>query len=274
MSSQPAVPPLAARLRRYCFAYTASHDPSVCDEIMVADYALYMGEFEIRGRDENYKPAAEKQYRQFPGLGMSVHDLLVTPDRAALHFSEYGRSVLTGNSAAWSGISLYHWDGDRLVDCRVEQDYFARRRQLDTGRPNPVQSPAHDPWTGPSEEPDPHVEAVTRRWLLAGGLAGLPPGCLDDEAVAEGARIELDRADTDVDILDCFAGAERAAFHVRATGTVTGWPGAVPSMIGVRAVVYYAGMVSVRDGEVAEARVISDRLAMERRVLAARDLGR
>ena len=35
-----------------------------------------MGEFEIRGRDANYKPAALKQYRQFPGLGMSVHDLL------------------------------------------------------------------------------------------------------------------------------------------------------------------------------------------------------
>ncbi len=42
-----SIAPLAASLRRYCFAYTASHDPSVCDDIMVEDYTLHMGEFEI-----------------------------------------------------------------------------------------------------------------------------------------------------------------------------------------------------------------------------------
>lgn len=268
MSSETlTVPLLASRLRRYCFAYTASHDPSVCDDIMVEDYELIMGEFTIRGRDDNYKPAALKQYRQFPGLGMSVHDLLITSERAALHFSEYGRSVLSGTTAGWSGISMYHWDGDRLTDCRVEQDYYARRRQLRSGEPNAVEPPAHDPWTTEVESPDPLVEAAARRWLTSGGLDTVPIGSMDDEPVTSGARIGLD--DPQIDILDCFAGSTRAAFHATATGTITEWPGAADGVVGKQATVYYSGIVQVRDGQVAGARVISDRLAVERRVLAS-----
>lgn len=263
----PAVPVLASRLRRYCFAYTASHDPSVCDDIMIEDYTLHMGEFEIRGRDDNYKPAAEKQYRQFPGLGMSVHDLLITPERAALHFSEYGLSVLSGTTAAWSGISMYHWDGDRLTDCRVEQDYYSRRRQLQSGEPNRIDAPAHDPWASPIQQPDAQVEAVTREWLSRGGLVTLAIGSTDDEPVASAARIVLDQPE--IEVLDCFSGAERAAFHVTATGTITGWPGAADGVVGKRTTVYYSGIAHVRDGQVASARVMSDRLAAERRILAS-----
>lgn len=258
------VPVLADRLRRYCFAYTAAHDPSVCDDIMVEDYILHMGEFEIRGRDENYKPAALKQYRQFPGLGMSVHDLLVTRERAALCFSEYGRSVLTGTVAAWTGISMYHWDGDRLTDCRVEQDYYARRTQLRSGRPNATEAPAHDPWAVPIEEPDPHVEQLARDWLAAGGLADVGVGSLDDEPVAGSARIVL--GEPTYDVLDCFAGAARAAFHVTARGTVSTWPGAPADMVGRPALVYYCGIAHIVDGQVVGARVVSDRLAAERRI--------
>lgn len=261
-----AVPALASRLRRYCFAYTASHDPSVCDDIMIEDYTLHMGEFQIRGRDDNYKPAAERQYRQFPGLGMSVHDLLVTPERAALHFSEYGRSVLSGTSAVWNGISMYHWDGERLTDCRVEQDYYSRRRQLRSGEPNRIEAPAHDPWAHPIEQPDAQVEAATREWLSRNGLVTLAIGSMDDEPVTSVARIVLDRPE--IEILDCFSGAGRAAFHVTATGTITGWPGAADGVIGKRTTVYYSGIAHVRGGQVVGARVISDRLAVERRALA------
>ena len=259
------VPALAARLRRYCFAYTASHDPSVCDDIMVPEYALHMGEFEIRGRDGHYRPAAERQYRQFPGLGMSVHQLLVTPQRAALHFSEYGRSALSGTVAAWSGISLYRWDGDRLTECRVEQDYYARRRQLQS-EPNPLEQPAYDPWTAAEEQPDPAVEATTRRWLTSGGIARLPPGSLDDEYAAAPARVVLE--DAAIEILDCFAGAERAAFHVAATGTATAGPEPADALLDRVVTLYCSGIARVREGRVTAARVISDRLAVERRAAA------
>lgn len=265
-AEEPVVPVLAAILRRYCFAYTASHDLTVCDEIMVDDYVLRMGEHEIRGRDDRYKPATQRQYRQFPGLGLTVHGLLVTPDRAALHFSEHGLSVLTGTAAAWNGISLYRWDGHRLTECRVEQDYSSRRRQLQSGDADPVAAPAHDPWARPVEEPDAEVEAVTRRWLQTGGLATLPAGWLDDEPVAAAARVTL--AEPIVEVLDCFSGAHRAAFHARASGEVRTWAGGPAAAIGRPATVYYAGVVDVADGRVTHARVVSDRLAAERRVTA------
>lgn len=263
-----AVPALASLLRRYCFAYTASHDMSACDDLMVEDYVLRMGAVTIRGRDDNYKAAVAKQYRQFPGLGMSVHDLLITQDRAAMHFSEYGRSTVTGTTAAWSGISMYRWDGDRLTECRVEQDYYSRRRQLHSGEPNPVEAPAHDPWTQPIERSDPVVDAVTRRWLLANGLATLAVGALDDEPVAPADRIVLD--DPEIVILDCFSGSERAAFHATATGTIRHWPGAAAGVVGRRTTVYYCGIARVQGGEVVGARVVSDRLATERRALEPR----
>jgi hypothetical protein len=266
MTEPTEVPALATILRRYSFAYTASNDPSVCADIMVEDYTLRMGDFEATGRDDNYIPAAVKQLRQFPGLGMSVHQLLITPERAALQFSEYGRSLLTDNTAAWSGISLYHWNGvDRLVDCRVEQDYYSRRRQQKSGVPNEVDRPAHDPWAHPIETPDPAVEGATRDWLLRNGIAALPVGSLDDEAAAEPDRIVLDSPE--IDVLDCFAGASRSAFHVKVTGTISEWPGAADGVIGKRTAVYYSGIANVRDGAVIGARVISDRLAAERRAL-------
>jgi hypothetical protein len=263
-----AVPLLAERLRRYSFAYTAAHDPAVCDELMVEDYTLYMGEFVISGRDRNYKPAAIKQLQLFPGLGMSVHDLLVTPERAALQFSEYGRSAITGTTAAWAGVSMYHWDGDRLTDCRVEQDYYARRAQLTTGRPNVVESPAHDPWAVPIEEPNPRVEQTARAWVAGNGIAALDIGALDDEPVAPPSRIVLD--EPDYQILDCFSGADRAAFHCTAGGIVAQWPGAPAELIGAPAVVYYSGIARFEGGTVTGARVISDRLAVERRMRAQR----
>ena len=261
------VPLLAERLRRYSFAYTASHDPSICDDLMVDDYTLHMGEYEIRGRDLNYKPAAIKQLRQFPGLGMSVHDLLITPERAALQFSEYGRSAVTGTTAAWAGVSMYHWDGDRLTDCRVEQDYYSRRAQLRSDRPHPIEPVAHDPWAVPIETPDPRVEQIARSWITDNGTATLDVGSVDDEPAAPPARIVL--ADPSYEILDCFSGAERAAFHVTARGTVAAWPGAPADLIGRPALVYYAGLATIRDGRVSGARVISDRLAVERRMRAA-----
>ena len=267
MTGADEVPLLADQLRRYSFAYTAAHDQSVCDDIMVEDYTLHMGDIVITGRDDHYKPAARKQYRQFPGLGMSVHALLITPDRAALHFSEYGRSVLSGTTAAWSGISMYHWNGARLVDCRVEQDYYARRAQLRSGTPHAVDRPAHDPWAVAVEQPDPTVRDTVRQWLGDGGIATLPCGALDDEPFADAARIQLDWPA--IEVLDCFSAADRAGFHVSATGPVSAWPGADQELLGRTTTVYYAGIAQVVDGAVTQARVISDRLAAERRLAPA-----
>src|ERR1700712_3624269 len=61
--------PFAALLRRYSYAYTARPDLDVCPQIMTDDYVLRMGEHVLRGRDEAYIPATQRQFRQYPSLG-------------------------------------------------------------------------------------------------------------------------------------------------------------------------------------------------------------
>jgi predicted ester cyclase len=246
--------PLAALLRRYAFGYTAAHDFAVCRELMVEDYVLRMGEHEVRGRDSAYVPATEKQYRQYPGLGFTVHELVLGEDRAALHFTEHGRSVLHGGCAAWSGISLYRWDGARLVECRVEQDYAGRRAQQRSGRANPVEAPGIDPWVVDPGPADAGTEAVVRGWLGSGGLADAPPGSLDDEHGAAPDRVRLD--DPATTVLDLFTAGDRAAFHVLAEGTRDGRPASL----------YACGLATVAGGEVVAVRAVTDRLAAERRL--------
>ena len=165
--------PFVALMRRYCIDYTARHDLSVCDDIMVPGYTLHMGVHHLAGRDEAYKPAAAAQFRQFPGLCLTVNEIICSGDRLALRFTEHGASARhDGARAAWGGIGLYRWDGQRLLENFVEQDYLARRRQLAGDGPDPVEPPAVAPWDTRSVPADPAAEAVVRGWLAAGTLPG------------------------------------------------------------------------------------------------------
>lgn len=256
--------PLAALLRRYSFGYTAAHDFSACADIMVEDYLLRMGEHEVRGRDTAYIPATAKQYRQFPGLGFTVHELLLGEDRAALHFTEHGRSLLCGTEASWTGLSLYRWDGTRLTECRVEQDYYGRRTQLSAGVPNPVPTPGLDPWTGPGAPADPAAEAVLREWLDAAGPLCAPAGRVDDEHSAPARRPLLDQPR--ITVLDLFTAGSRGAFHLRASGAYAGGLADLDGYLDRPVTLYVTGMATVRGGEPTDIRVVTDRLAAERRL--------
>lgn len=257
--------PLALLLQRYSYGYTAAHDFSVCREIMVEDYELLMGEHRLHGRDAAYIPATQRQYRQFPTLGFTVHDLIVGQDRAALHFTEHGKSALHKGSAAWSGISMYRWNGERLTQCRVEQDYYGRRRQQRTGRTNPIEQPAIDPWATRPEATDEHTEAMVRKWLDEGGLAEAPHGALDDEYCAPNERVVLDDAQTD--ILDMFEAGRRAVFHVRCHGRYQGGLPNIAEHLDAPLSLYTTGIAEVREDEVRLVRAVTDRLAAERRLL-------
>jgi predicted ester cyclase len=160
-----------ALMRRYCIDYTARHDLSVCDDIMVPGYTLHMGVHHLAGRDDAYKPAAAAQFRQFPGLCLTVNEIICSGDRLALRFTEHGASIRhDGARAAWGGVGLYRWDGQRLLENHVEQDYFGRRRQLAGDGPDPVEAPAVAPWDTRSVRADLAAEAVVRDWLAAGRL--------------------------------------------------------------------------------------------------------
>jgi hypothetical protein len=258
--------PLAALLRRYAFAYTAAHEFSVCREIMVESYVLRMGDIEIRGRDDRYIPATQKQYRQYPGLGFSVHELVLGEDRAAFHFTEHGRSTLHGGLASWQGISLYRWDGERLLECRVEQDYHGRRTQQRHSQPHPVRPPALDPWTVQPAGGDAESETVARRWLNSVGLLNAPVGSLDDERDAPPRRVLFSAPRTE--ILDLFTAGGRVAFHLVTRGSYAGGLDGCDHHRGRPASLYASGLLTVTAGAVTDVHAITDRLAFERRLNA------
>lgn len=257
------LPPLARLLRTYSYAYTASHDFTVCDDIMVDDYVLHMNTFSLRGRDEHYKPATAKQYRQFPGLGFTVHAFISNGDRAALHFTEHGLSVVTGTPASWQGVSMYRWDGERLTECRVEQDYFSRAEQLRTGSPVPVTAPGLDPFMTPEAPASSQTDDVLRAWLESSQWLSDPAVVWDDGAPAT-PRPRLAAAASHV--IDLFTSGSRAAFHVRASGTYAGGLGEEHDhLVGGQVDLYATGLVAVDAGRVS-GHVVSDRHTFLRRL--------
>ena len=85
-----------ALMRRYCYDYTNCQDFAACDSIMVPGYTLHMGTHDLMGRDEFYKPATQKQFDQFPGLVLTINEIITNGDRLCLRFSEHGASVRHG----------------------------------------------------------------------------------------------------------------------------------------------------------------------------------
>lgn len=259
--------PLSHLMQRYCFAYTATHDYSVADQIMTDDYAFYMGEAAFRGRETAYKPAAERQFKAYPGLGFAVHDFFSNGSRCAMYFSEFGYSAKFGTNVAWHGVSLYRWNGSKLTECRIEQDYYGRRRQLETKHPDPVDQPAYAPWTAAVSAPDAANEALVTTWLKAGQLLSSPEGSLDDEGVSETrARVQL--ANTSAHVLDILSGGSRVAFQVRLDGVYTGGLKELAGHEGKAASLYSTGIADLEHGRVVRVRAVTDRYNLERRILA------
>lgn len=256
-SAAPHVSPLAELLRTYSYAYTAAHDFAVSDRIMVDGYVLRMGTHTVRGRNEEYQPATRRQYGQFPTLGFTVHALVSNGERAALHFTEHGRSTRTGGLASWQGVSLYRWNGERLTECRVEQDYYARRSQLDSGIPRPVLPPGIDPWSGGDVPADQQAAGRVRDWLESGHWTADPSPAWDDGT----DRPRLTDASTEV--LDLFSAGSRAAFHVRLAGTYAGGLPGTDDLAGATAELYVTGIV---DAAGFAGTLISDRHGMVRRL--------
>ncbi|GAA0935543.1 ester cyclase [Pseudonocardia zijingensis] len=250
--------PFVALMRRYVVDYTNRHDTSVCAELMEPDYTLRMGPHVVAGRDEQYVPAARKQFDQFPGLCLTVHEIVTNGERLAMRFSEHGASLRHGGAvASWQGIGLYRWNGTRLVANLVEQDYQARRRQLADGRPDPVAPPALAPWDTAAVPPDPAAEQVVRDWIAA----GTPGGAV---RVDDGDRsVPQEEASDEVD--DLFSAGSAVAFRLTRRGRYAGGlDGVDPALIGTSSTLHLVGIVHVAGGRVASGQIIRDRLGMAR----------
>lgn len=237
-------------VRRWTVGWINGHDPTVCKDLLDPDYRLRIGTFEITRR-EAYVDATVGQLAQFPGLVLTVHEVLTNGTRAAVRFSEHGASLRhEGRAAAWTGIVLFEGDGTRLVRAWAEEDYAARKRQLASGTPDPVGPPAVAPWDTVAEPPDRAAEEVVHQWLLA----GLPSvaGVTWDDAAHDEAGPALDARIGELDVV--MSAGDGVAFHGRVTGDA-------PDGGAGTATMDVAGLVTVRNGAVASGVVVSDRLA-------------
>jgi SnoaL-like polyketide cyclase len=257
--------PFVALMRRYVVDYTNRHDTSVCAEIMEPGYTLRMGPHVVAGRDDAYIPASVKQFTRFPGLGLTVHEIVTNGDRLAMRFSEHGASVRdAGAAASWAGIGLYRWNGERLVDNSVEQDYLARHRQLTDGVPDAVAPPAVAPWDTAPIPADPAAEAAVRGWIAAGlPAAGIHWDDGDDHHILD------DDAESQVD--DLFSAGEQVAFRLTMTGRYA--DGSLPSLgadyAGLPATLHLVALVRVAGGEVVGGHGVRDRLGLGRALLTS-----
>ena len=247
--------PFVALMRRYVIDYTNSHDLSVCDSIMEPDYVVQICGMSL-ARDAAYKPAVAHIFDQFPGLCLAVHDVITNGERLAMRFSEHAADA-DGRLCCWAGIALYRWNGTKLTECRVEQDFLSRQRQLSLGDADPLAPPHHDPWTTTrAVAADPAAERAVRAWLASRGLDA-PSGRIDDVDVARHRPI-IDP--TAVEVLDLFSAGSRVAFHAVVTGRYGGGLPDAEEHRGREAELRMTGIAEVEGETVAGVNVVTDRL--------------
>lgn len=259
ISHRDATP--VALARRWVQDYFNRHDAEAARQFIAPGYTLNIGEHVFAGRDTAWLPAVDQQFALFPGLTMTVHDLITQGDRVAVWFSEHGMS--RGRAAVWSGVGIYRGDGPLLTGCVAQEDYLTRQRQLKSGIVDPVDPAAAAPWDTRPEAPDPVAEEVVRRWV--GTAWPKPPTAVrcDDDAIT-GTELSFDVRTTTFSEL--FSSGDQVAFHARQVGTYRGGlSGIAPD--GRETTLNVNGLLRVRGGQVTEGRVIRDRLDLRGRLL-------
>lgn len=217
-----------ALMRRWAVDWLASHDPVACESILAPDYRLTIGAVVLDGR-QTYVDATVRELGKFPGLGLTIHDVLVDGDHAAVRFSEHGAaSHREGRRAAWSGVALFLVRDGRIQECWAVEDYASRSEQLASGECRSVEPPHVAPWDGPEEPGDPDAEAAVGQWLTGercGDIAGdtvaggTLPGPVQPDVLVSSGRTVAFHGRCDV---EGFPLAVAGVVRVDAHGTLTG----------------------------------------------------
>lgn len=245
--------------RRWVVDYFNRHDASAAREFATPGYTLRIGEYSFVGRDAQWLPAVQKQMDTFPGLGMTVHQVLAGTDRVAVLFTQHGASGGSGGRVTcWSGVAIYLSNGQQLCGCVAQEDYMTRQRQLKSGVADPVEAPAPAPWDTPVLPPDGEAEAVVRRWLTGSWPSAVIGVRCDDEHIT---GMPLAFEVTSGEITELFSSGPEVAFHVRQTGRYGGGLSGIAAHPGPM-VLHCNGIVRVHGGHVVSGRVIRDRMGL------------
>ena len=83
--SKPTLHPGVQLTRRWVVEYFNGQNEQAAREFIAPAYTLEIGDHVFAGRDTQWLPAVAQQFAQFPGMGMTVHGLVVGSDRKAHH---------------------------------------------------------------------------------------------------------------------------------------------------------------------------------------------
>lgn len=256
----------ARLLRGFAVDFLTSHDVSAARVLMDPGYQLTIGGHIFCGRDESYLPATVAQLEQFPGLCVTVHDVILAPNAVAMRFTEHGVSRRHhGRAAAWGGITLFRIEEGRLRCGWADEDYLARKRQLATGVCDAVLAPHPCPWDTPVVGPEETAIDAARAWFA--DPAALGHDVAVDEICAEGPRLaELVAVEEfDVDVL--ISAGPRVAFHAHAHGRYAGGFPELARYISSPVGVSVTGLLTVVDCRVTHAQIVCDRLGLQRSLI-------
>lgn len=262
------LPPAALLLRGFAVDFLTAHDPRAAERIMDPGYELSIGGHLLAGRDANYLPATVAQLDQFPGLCVTVHNVVLSPGAVAMRFTEHGVSAPEGRGSSWGGVALFRIAAGRLRYGWAEEDYFARKRQLKNGQVDPIRSPHPAPWDQPVLAADQTSEAALALWLET------PSAILNDceDIGAEGPRLAELIAPTGLQLSTSFTAGNRGAFHAVLSGTYSGGFETIGGdRVNDAISIPIAGIVDIDDdGHVVRAQICGDRLGLYRSLLPQR----
>src|SRR5699024_6269116 len=160
-------------------------------------------------------------------------------------------------------------NGRRLVSNWVEQDFLARRRQLETGASDDLEAPHIDPWMGATfGRPDEAAEETVRDAVLAGELHRAVECHLDDRLGAGEVMappvVEADEIVVD----DLVSAGAHVCVHATYRGAYRGGiRGVDDALLGTPAELAVVALVEMRDGEPLRVRMVTDREGVRGRLL-------
>lgn len=262
IAGSASIHPTAALLRGFAVDFLTGHDLGVPARIMAPDYRLTIGGHVLDGRDDAYLPATATQLERFPGLCVTVHDIVITDEAAAFDFTEHGASLRhDGQTCSWDGVAVFRVRDGRLACCWAEEDYFSRRQQLSTGRCGRLRPPHVAPWDTTPADGDPGAEDAARAWLTRGepvATMGIDES-KDSTGPGPGDLIWV----SETVINELFSAGTRVAFHVTQRGAYAGgFDDIAESVAGSPVLLHAAGLLTVQNRKVVAARVTSDRLGL------------
>ena len=244
-------------MKRWVVNYFNQHSDEAARKFIAPDYKLEIGDVVFAGRDTQWLPAVQQQFKLFPSLSMTVHQAIAGENWAAAWFSEHGASE--GKLACWSGVAIYINDGEKLTRCVAQEDYFTRHRQMKSGVSDDLEAPAVAPWDLAQAPPDLNAMAIVSQWLQNSWPPTESSVRCDDEHIT-GLPLQFQVSETVIHELH--ASGSTVAFHAKQTGTyLNGLAGIEPHQS--NAVLHCNGLVHVRDGKVESGRVIRDRVGLK-----------